>query len=345
MSLLTADNLSYYLIEKGYVSRESIVESDYLVIDYRRRNRNFKVIRRNYPSYFVKQVLKPEPEPISTLAREASCYWLAQTQPELAGWRAIAPRFVGFDRDQHVLVVELLAGSETLVDRFRREGSLSEAIAAEAGTMLAGYHTRAGAWLMESQFRQVFSRVTPWILALHLTQPEHFPVLSAGNRVLHDIVKADAELPAKLDALRAEWQVNSLLHGDIKWENFLIQPGNGTGSLKLVDWEMADLGDARWDAGAFLQTFLVFWVLFDQPTPMHASIRAFWEAYRQGRQLENPEEFLMGSIRFGAARLIQSAFECLYYAETITAKAVTLLQLSLNILKDARAARSMLLGL
>jgi hypothetical protein len=365
--MLTAGNLSYYLIEKGYVARDSIVEGDYLVLDYQRRNRNFKVIRSRGPSYFVKQVLKAEAEPISTLQREASCYWLAQTQPPLAAVRRIAPEFIGYDRARHVLVVELLADVETLADYYRRLKHLPESVAAAAGRLLAGYHSEAGAWIMQSPYRSVFAHAIPWILSLHRIPAENYPVLSEGNGRLLEIVKADPEFPETLDAVRAEWRVNSLLHGDIKWENILVQPVDGARpelALKLVDWEMADLGDACWDVGAFLQNFLVFWALalplgaYSDPARaidaapfpldhMHGPIRGFWRAYRDARGFGDSEagEFLMRSVRFGAARMLQSAFECLYFAREMTAQAICLLQMSLNILKDPGAARQNLLGI
>ena len=365
MSLLTAENLAYYLIEKGYVGRHSIVEGDYLVLDYQRRNRNFKVIRRNQPSYFVKQVLKLEPEPISSLQREASCYWMAQTQPPLDVLGRIAPKFVGYDRARHVLVVGLLEGAETLSEYYRREGRFPESLAVEAGRMLASYHSDAGAWIMESPYRQVFAQATPWILSMHRIEPQYYPLLSEANGRLLEIVKRDPDFPATLDGLKAEWRVNSLLHGDIKWENVLVQSANGgEPKLKLVDWEMADLGDACWDVGAFLQNFLVFWALalplqeYGDPSRavsleqyplehMHGPIRAFWRAYREARGFTDSEgrEFLMRSVRFGAARMVQSAFECLYMMKEMTAQAICLLQMSLNILKEPEAAREGLLGL
>jgi hypothetical protein len=367
MSLLTAGNLTYYLIEKGYVTRESIVKGDYLVLDYQRRNRNFKVIRRDGPSYFVKQVLKADSEPISTLQREASCYWLAKTQPRLAAFRRIAPEFIAYDRERHILVVELLAGAETLADYYRRIGHLPESLAAGVGRLLASYHSEASAWVLTSPYRSVFAQAIPWILSLHLIPPENYPVLSQGNGRLLEIVKADPEFPQTLDAVRAEWRMNSLLHGDIKWENILVQAAGGATpgfGLRLVDWEMADLGDACWDVGAFLQNFLVFWVLalpldaYNDPAraiagaafpleQMCAPIRSFWQAYRDARGLGESEagEILMRSIRFGAARMVQSAFECLYFASDMNAQAICLLQLSLNILKNPEGARENLLGI
>jgi Phosphotransferase enzyme family len=367
MLLLTAGNLTHYLIERGYITHDSIIQGDYLVLDYQRRNRNFKVIRRGGPSYFVKQVLKAEAEPISTMQREAGFYWLAQTQAPLAALRRIAPEFIGYDRTRHVLVVELLAGAETLSDYYRRLEHLPESVAAEAGRLLATYHAEAGAWILESPYRPVFAQVIPWILSLHRIPPEAYPVLSEGNGRLLEIVKADPEFPQTLDAVRAEWRVNSLMHGDMKWENLVVLPAGGARpefALKLVDWEMADLGDACWDVGAFLQNFLLFWALalplgdyrdaaqavegalfpLDR---MHGPIRAFWRAYRDAREFGDSEagEFLMRSVRFGAARMVQSAFECLYFARDMSAQAICLLQLSLNILKNPEAARENLLGI
>ena len=366
--MLTPDKIVHYLIERGYVSFESVVDGDFLVVDYRRRNRNFKVIRRKHPSYFVKQVQSMESEPIATLQREANCYWLAQTQPVLASLARMTPKFVGYDPARHVLAVELLDGAETLSEYYRRLGGLPQEVAAGLGRMLGSYHRELGAWIMGSAHRSLFPQAIPWILSIHLMQPEYFrPPLSGGNARLLEVVKSYPEFQQAFDALRSEWQINGLLHGDMKWENILVQARSGEperAELKLIDWEMADLGDACWDAGALLQSFLVFWILSlplagpadpaklinwaEHPLDkMQPAIRSFWTGYSETMSLDasGSKTLLARSVRFGAARMVQSAFECLYFAPEMTQHAICMLQLSLNILKDPAGALENLFGL
>jgi aminoglycoside phosphotransferase (APT) family kinase protein len=158
-----------------------------------------------------------------------------------------------------------------------------------------------------------------------------------------------------------------LIHGDIKWENVIIQPRdpeNSEQNLRLIDWETADLGDAAWDVGGALQSYLSFWV-FSMPVTseakapelvehaklpleaMQPSIRRFWKMYVDSMQLTGAAaaEWLERSIKFAAARMIQTAYEYMYYSPQLTPSAVYLLQVSLNILTNPTRAISDLLNL
>ena len=64
-----------------------------------------------------------------------------------------------------------------------------------------------------------------------------------------------------LDALGAEWRFDSLIHGDMKWDNVLVYPAGDGLDFRIADWEMADFGDAAWDVGAVLQSFFSTWIM------------------------------------------------------------------------------------
>ena len=55
-----------------------------------------------------------------------------------------------------------------------------------------------------------------------------------------------------------EWQQDSLIHGDIKFTNCIVFPqSGGTLGFRIVDWELADWGDAAWDVGGvFRRTWI-----------------------------------------------------------------------------------------
>jgi hypothetical protein len=365
--VLSLGNVVYYLLERGYVDVESVVDGDFLAVDSSRRNRNFKIIRRNNPSYFVKQAQNIDPEGAVTLHREATCYWLAGSRPDLAALRALMPGFRGYDPPRRTLVLELAPGGETLADYHRRLRRFPPETSAVMGTLVGNYHKHLERDLDDAILRSVFPRRIPWVLSIHETKPEYYPVLSAGNGQLIQLVQRYPEFPKLLEDLRADWRATSLIHGDMKWENWIVGPTGTDGSgpsLSLIDWEMADLGDTAWDVGALLQAFLVFWIL-SMPLsaeadasrlpnlaqypldPMQPAIRAFWTSYAAAAEHDTAKsaDWLLRCVRYGGARMIQSAFECLYYEPAMTAQAVWLLQVSMNILKDPAQARTVLLGL
>ena len=79
---------------------------------------------------------------------------------------------------------------------------------------------------------------------------------------------------------------------------------------------------------------------------MQPAIRAFWESYTETRQVEGRDaEMLERSVRCGAARMIQTAYEYMYYSSQISANTLCLLQVSLNVLSQPQEAISDLLGL
>jgi hypothetical protein len=80
---------------------------------------------------------------------------------------------------------------------------------------------------------------------------------------------------------------------------------------------------------------------------MQPAIRAFWLAYLQTRPMSDAErqDTLVRSAGYGAARMLQTAFEYMYYTPQITPNALALLQVSLNILTDPRGAARELLNL
>ena len=172
--------------------------------------------------------------------------------------------------------------------------------------------------------------------------------VSGAGAQLFQALQRYPEFPRLLAELRAGWAVETLIHGDIKWDNFLVLPGGG---VLLVDWELADFGDPSWDAGSVLQGFLTSWVTSIQAPPgaavdfaqlplprLRPAIRAFWRAYVEalGVGPAEADRRLDRAVRYGAARMVQTAYEYLQLASEIAGPAVWLLQVSQNLLKDPR---------
>ena len=361
--ILSRSNVVHYLLEQGLLALDSVVDGDLMVADTTRRNRNFKVIRRSAQGYFVKQIQNWDPQTVATLAAEAACYRLGRSGPELAALAALVPRDFLYDSQRHVLVTELLPDNETLSDHHRRLNAFPPETARLLGALFGRFH-RDPVPLDGRPEAATFRRQPPWILSAHQHGTNLFGALSAANAQLLQIVQSYPEFQRTLEELRAEWHADRLMHGDLKWDNCVIYraQGNGALALKVVDWELADIGDARWDLGALLQAYISFWVLsmrisgemlpaqFAETAQypiesMQPSVRAFWQAYVDARGLDRPAALLTSSMKFGAARMIQTAYEAMQFSPQISPNALSLLQVSFNILREPSEAVIHLLGL
>lgn len=362
--MLTADSLAFYLLERGLIDAASAVDGDLLIVDSTSRNRNFKVIRRRQPGYFVKQMQQWDPQSIGFLQREASCYWGAAND---AGFNALAPlvpKYYLYDSRRQVLVVELITNGENFAAYHRRLGSFPLQAAARLGEIIGTYHHEVRPGATENAGAMAFPRAVPWILSAHQLGASPFQTPGAANAQILGIINHYPDFHKYLDALREQWHSDTFTHGDMKWENCIVYDKEGTLEVKLVDWETADFGDACWDVGAIFQAYLTFWIMSIPvradlspaqllelaPYPiesMQPALRAFWLAYIRAAQPAGPEqrEMLVRSAGYAAARMLQTAYEYMYASPNITLNALVLLQVSLNILTDTPAAVKELLSL
>jgi aminoglycoside phosphotransferase (APT) family kinase protein len=195
--------------------------------------------------------------------------------------------------------------------------------------------------------------------------PEALQDISGGNRQLLDLLKRYPDFGIALDRLASDWKFDCLIHGDIKWDNCVLTPSmNDTVKLKLVDWELADWGDASWDVAAIFSSFIVFWIQSLPMRPegsiaqaisetrfpierMQPAIRSFWNAYVAEMQLDRvaAREVLRRAVAMCGARTIQTAYEFGQAAPQLNQLTYFILQASLNILARPEEASSELLGL
>jgi hypothetical protein len=362
--MLTQAQMAHYLIADGLTSAESIIDGDFEVIEASRRNSNFKVVSDCGPSYFLKQL--KEVSSGDTVANEARiCRFLQDVSADDDFLRYI-PRVVKYDSDHGILVVELLRNARDLHEQCERSDRIPVSAAISLGRALSSLHRITSAALDVAR-QSAFLNHCPGVLCIHRPSLGILRDTSSANLQVIRIVQNTPGFAQSLDRLRDNWRVDSIIHNDVKWDNCVILTREGTrahSNLKIVDWEFAGLGDSCWDAGAVFGAFLGSWILSipvsgdDVParfldlaryplSRMHGPIRAFWSAYTQGREFDRAQsaEFLLRAVRYGAARLIQTAFEQMQRSSTLTGNVVCLLQLSFNILQRPHEAAAQLLGL
>lgn len=346
--ILTTHNLPTYLLSKGLISYESVVDGDLTITDASHRNRAFRVLRGAQPGYFVKQIRNWDPVSIAGWEQEDVCYRRFSSSHFL-------PKHYLSDAESRILVLDLVRESETLSEYHRHQPLDWVAAGRRQGSTLSALH-RA------TQGTETSGKI-PWILSVQETKPEWFDSLSTANARLLEIVHSYPEYCELLTALRNEWQPSALIHGDVKWDNFLIRRAESTEpDVLLVDWELAAFGDPCWDAGSVFQAYLNFW-LYSLPfhetmqsdvlvaraqcplERLQPAMREFWRSYALGMDFDTRSSpaMLSRSARFGAARMIQSAYEMMHLRQEMPPVGAAMLQTSFNILtRPADAVRDLI---
>jgi thiamine kinase-like enzyme len=363
--MLTERGVVPYLLKSNLVNSQAIVEGDISVVNVSRRNRNFKVISAQGPCYLLKQGVGQDG--IATVAHEAAVYQLLQAKTGNGGFDRYVPRFYRYNSQENILILELLGDALNLREYHTRRGRFSTTHAKAMGKALGTLHCL---WqLMEGgdEKNLSLSRNPPWVLSLHSPELGFFRNISSANIQLIKIIQQFPEFGELLDRLRREWRIEALIHYDIKWDNCIVftqSPSGRKTRLKIIDWELASVGDPCWDVGSVFNDYLSYWLLsipITGETPpeqflelaryplerMQPAIRSFWHSYVRKLKLDTStaNQWLLRAVQYGAARLVQTAFEQMQMSMQLTGNIICVLQLSLNILKRPQEASVQLLGI
>ena len=274
------------------------------------------------------------------------------------------PALHGWDEDRGLLVLELVDGRPLWA---HYAGSTAPEFPSDAagplGDALGTLHRIFRQGTSRPDWMAELISSPPWILFAHRPTPEIYARLSPANLQVLKMLQSNRPLAAGLDGLRSEWVGDTLIHNDIKGDNILVSVDAGV-KVRLIDWELIQIGDAAWDVGAVLRDFLNYWLLSvplsgdlsaeqmlaGARVPLanlHPAARVFWQAYRASAKIDAVAAciFLRRSLCFAAARMAQAAYELSSNMHEPPNLAVAMLQLAANILADPRDASLHLFGI
>lgn len=359
--MLTTPDVIPYLRGRGVLDAGSVVDGGVRVFDASRRNRNFRVVRRDGGSLFLKQGTTREG--MNTTSREAAVYALLEGGPSAGGRPRFpfAPRVIDYDPDETVLVLELVDGGTDLRDHHARRPVPSGRDATVLGEALAALHTT----MDRQEALDCVGAGEAGVLSAHRPGLALFRDFSGATINLVRMLQAEPEVTDLLDDLQCSWRHDALVHHDVRWDNVLVSgQGGRRRRLVLVDWETAAVGDPAWDLGAALGEYLSHWLMsipsVGREAPHRAlhlaglpltacwpAARALWHSYRRSRP--EPEEgwpaLLERSVRCTGLKLLQSGLEQSQGTAHETVTAVCHLQVAVNVMKRPADAARVLLGL
>jgi hypothetical protein len=359
--MLMQDQVALYLVARGFVSSETIIAGDLVVEAVPRHNHNFKIRSQQGPSYLLKQ--GTESGGVGTVAYEARVYDLLSTHADHDGLRNVLPRSYGYDPDQRILLLELYENAQDIREYQARRNRFPKVAATLMGEALGILH----ALECPDDLYAGLSHQPPAILSIHRPGLDLLQGLSMGNRQVVKMVQTYPVFAAALERLRQGWEPSRLIHGDIRWDNWLVTRRAAKGppaAVRIVDWEFAAVGDPCWDAGSIFAEYLAYWLLAvpsasDVPPErlveispirleqLQPAMRAFWRAYERRLQLTPATSaiWLLRSGQFAAARLVERAAEQMHRTNQFTGQIVFLLQVAMNILQRPQDAVVQLLGI
>lgn len=354
--MVTHEHLAAYLLDRALLDPGAVLDDDLIIRDASSRNHVHRVQTRTGPGFLIKQPATDDA--VWTIANEASVYHRLTTA--LGAMRAFVPGFLGYDPDEQLLVLELLADAQDL-RAVHTTGAFSPHAASLVGRALGTLHretTIDGATVEPDD--------AAWILWIDRPDARVFRDVSAAGLELIRIVQGTEGFAEALDALRSRWLRTSLIHGDLKWDNCLVcgDRADGEPEVRLIDWESAAPGDAGWDIGSALSQYLSCWIFSipvtgaDPPerfpelaqfplATMKPAMAACWAAYadERGFDPESAADELIRATSYAGARLVQTAFEALQMMQQLTSATVLHLQLALNILLRPGDAATQLMGI
>jgi len=338
--ILSLDNLHFYLLENGTLDAKSIIDGSYTAVQSKTRNITFNVTCKAGKNLFIKQLAQFDQQNNYILQKDATCLWLIKNEPSFAELSKYVPDYFGYDAENQVLITEFLPESRNMEIFLRLENGNLSSFTNALCKILSALHIPLTDALLNLPSMRFFQKQIPWAMNLGAPNTGQQP---GGSPVMQTVLN-NPDFQAMLRDARSKYEFTSLIHGDIKWMNFLVHGQQAQEKLSLIDWEIADIGDPMWDVAGIFMSILMMEVAESpyQPKdmshfPMNEPIKAlepcwplmqqFWQQYiaLNNKYINNTTQSLEKALHFTGARLIQTAVEYNMHSTELNANANRLL--------------------
>jgi Phosphotransferase enzyme family len=334
--------------------------------DVSRRNRNFAITQDSGPSFLLKH--GSGIQRARSVALEAKLYNFFGQLDQAELLTGHVPRCHYFDSANSVLLLEFDPRGQNLWEYHLRRGNFSRTLARALGNTLGVIHRVTTLASLSAELLDGLPELrSSDIPSLHRPSAEFRRDVRTGARRLIEEIESLPRLCRRLDTMRDDWSISSLIHRDLKWDNCVAYPRPGSRRktrIRIVDWELGGLGDPCWDTASVISDYLLFWL---HSLPLQGSegageflelasenllvcrppIRAFLTSYFSALRVDRAEatERLQRTGRFLPVRLVEISVNLLRDAEDLTYESVGLLQLAANISEDPEAAAPLIFRL
>ena len=260
---INIDNVVTYLLEHKLINNNSIVDGDLQIFDVSRKNKNIKVIRKNDTSFLLKQSNPTDTQSSTTIKREALLYALMQNDEDFLPLLNISPRLIDFDVEKNLMITEFVIGSSFRDHILYAMNETDTKYVGLLGKTIANYHYSFAKKATNQKLKFLPRTFIFENLLIH-PGPEIFISLSQANMKLLKIIQKDQKIYDLLEGIVSSWDLQTLIHGDIKFDNIIIASSKkntkSVNKILITDREMATIGDPAWDIGSIFQEFVRLWL-------------------------------------------------------------------------------------
>jgi Phosphotransferase enzyme family len=340
--MLTRRDALQHLLRLGLLTPDEVVAQDIRATEYIGRNHLVRVERPLAPCYIVKQPRDMNTPDAATMWTEAAIFWLAVHHPTFAVLAPWMPKYYHYDEPNKLLTIELIAASDSLMAKQMAGVTLDLLLLRDVGRAFGTLHGKASQVLGEERIRRLFRPGLAWVLTLGQPQSPYTPGTEAAQSILAAVLRRPDAVAALAQA-RADWRDAHIVHGDAKAANVLILE---SGAVRVIDWEIAALGDGLWDIAGMVHSLLV-------PNPLtapeglvaaqlraQAEIDALWAGYVEVSamppHLADPRVAL---LRLAGARIVQTCLESTQFNNQLYPHLPPMLQMGLELLTQPQASR------
>lgn len=366
--MFTVDTIHNFLLEKKLITLNSIINGDYETTTIDRRNRNLQVTTLFEGNYIIKQVFDKKAENSKTLANEIEFYnILHDSYPEIS---AFCPEMKYSDKKNRILILNFYRNTLQLWKYYNKKNADNlplETIAAIA-KILSRLHCVFSTREISKDSRLSFlSRDLPFIFKIFKPDTEILNYIRAGGIEFLENIQSDDLMMNTLESVTKMWKPDSLIHGDVKLDNFLVMEDSEDDStasenIKVIDWELVQFGDSAWDVAGVFNDFIFWWAISmpDLKTPeemvrnaafpitkLKPGTKKFWETYCESSALSEQAQtvLLEKVVRFAGLRVLQTAYEICSKFNEIPSIGSVLLGIGKSILRKPDEAAELLFGI
>lgn len=335
---LNIHNVCEYLLDKNYLKPEGVFASGFYYIEESRRNKNFLIRTPNNSGILLKQVRAFELAKTYSIENEARIYWLVKNENSFADLKIYLPHFIGFDSSSYILAIELLVGYYDLLNYYESNYNFIDAIPIKQAQILNSFHNTLD-FYSESNIANLFKGGIPWIFNLPDASPQEVNLISKADYEIFYYIRNNEEFCQQIRLLKQNWDSNSVIHGDIKMPNFLI---NHNLDVKLIDWEMVQIGDYLWDVAGVFNDYFLFWTNLkhtnngnipkNTEANLFKSLNVFWSAYERNSIKKTDQSTIDKIGKYTAMRIIQTCIEHSHFKDKMSVKSKSLIDLSIRLM-------------
>jgi thiamine kinase-like enzyme len=350
-----------YLVQQNCIEPNHIVNGEVEIIEVPHRNHNFIISCKSGPGFIVKEGIGYEK--CKALSNEAVIYKLFQTLPGYKVFQDYLPEFINYDTANNVVIIRLIKEAQTFSNYHEKIGKFPKKLASSLGSALGKLHKLKPDQI--NSIDKVNVSTLPWVFFIYRPDISSYREMSIGNIQIVRMIQQQQEYAALLDQLGREWVNESLIHFDFRGNNCLVCKEEGPAkSIKLIDWELAVVGDPCWDIASVFSEYLVSWLYsipFLKDIPINDAIEharhplgsiqpaiySFWTSYLTETGLDKlkSNRKLVKAARYTGARLLQTSIELSRSSNKIGSTALFQLQVGINIMKRPKEAITQLFGI